>query len=81
MWEMMSNMMPYMGRMMPGRRNRRMNTATAMLLGAGIGIATWEVMRRTNAAGTLAAMGNMGNQGLSDSAIAEVADQMMDTIK
>lgn len=83
MWEMMSNMMPNMGRMMPGRRNRGMNTATAMLIGAGIGIATWEMMRRSNTTGNLL-NGNMtktGNLGISDNAIAQVADQMMDAIK
>lgn len=59
MWEMVSNVMPNVGRM--GRRNRGMNTITAMLLGAGIGIATWEVMRRTNA-------GNLANTNIGQAA-------------
>lgn len=48
MWGMIDDMMG----MMPRRRTRgNMNTITAMLLGAGIGITTWEMMRRRNAAG------------------------------
>ncbi|GIM46798.1 hypothetical protein DNHGIG_23470 [Collibacillus ludicampi] len=37
--------------MVPRRRNRGMGTMTAMLLGAGIGITAWEMMRRRNSGG------------------------------
>lgn len=62
MWKMMTNMLPA-NRMSPGRRNRGMNTATAMLVGAGIGIATWEMMRRSNAIPGGFMKGNKGKIG------------------
>ncbi|ASS74392.1 hypothetical protein CIG75_04930 [Tumebacillus algifaecis] len=60
MWEMITDMIP--------RRKSGMNTVTAMVLGAGIGIAAWEVMRRNNTAG------NNTNE------MAQMADSMMDAI-
>jgi hypothetical protein len=59
MWEMITDMMP--------RRKRGMNTLTAIAIGAGVGIAAWELMRRNNVAGD------------SDS-MARIADSMMDAI-
>lgn len=52
MWNMVGDMMPDMSRF-GFRRKRGMNTATAMLLGAGIGIAAWAVLRRNNSAGMI----------------------------
>ena len=92
MWGRVTTMLPAATRMLPGRRNRGMNTATAMLIGAGIGIATWEMMRRTNAAGNLM-NGNMGNMaenamdtlgnmaGINNTQLAGMADEVMDAIK
>lgn len=74
MWEMVSNMVPA-ARMM-GRRNRGMNTATAMLVGAGIGIAAWEIMRRNNAMGNLRSNMNVNNQGMG-----EMAEEVLNAIK
>jgi hypothetical protein len=59
MWEMITDMMP--------RRKRGMNTLTALAIGASVGIAAWELMRRNNVAGD------------SDS-MARIADSMMDAI-
>ncbi|WP_018132638.1 hypothetical protein [Effusibacillus pohliae] len=73
MWEMVSNMIPMANRMMPGRRNRGMNTATAMLIGAAVGIATWEVVRRTTP------MGNL--RGVNDKALSDMAEEVMDAIQ
>ncbi|HEU4964256.1 MAG TPA: hypothetical protein VFV52_10450 [Bacilli bacterium] len=65
MWDMIQDMMP--------RKKRGMNTLTAMALGAGVGIAAWEVMRRNNVAG------NAGeNMGMGD--MSQIADSMMDAI-
>lgn len=48
MWGMIDDRMG----MMPRKRARgNMNAMTAMLLGAGIGITAWEIMRRRNSAG------------------------------
>jgi hypothetical protein len=60
MWDMINDLMP--------RRNRGINTVTAMVVGAGIGIAAWEMMRRNNVAGE------------SADGMAEMAGQMMDAI-
>lgn len=60
MWEMITDMMP--------RRKRGMNTLTALAIGAGVGIAAWELMRRNN-----------GGGGDSDS-MSRIADSMMDAI-
>ncbi|MFD2169582.1 hypothetical protein [Tumebacillus lipolyticus] len=60
MWNMITDMMP--------RRKNGMNTVTAMMLGAGIGIAAWEMMRRNNASG------NGANQ------MDQIADSMMNAI-
>jgi hypothetical protein len=59
MWEMITDMMP--------RRKRGMNTLTALAIGAGVGIAAWELMRRNNVAGD------------SDS-MARITNSMMDAI-
>ncbi|MCL6445534.1 MAG: hypothetical protein K6T83_19110 [Alicyclobacillus sp.] len=46
MWEFMNGMTDGIrSRMMPRRRNG-MGTMTAMLIGASVGIAAWEAMRR-----------------------------------
>ncbi|MFC4769245.1 hypothetical protein [Effusibacillus consociatus] len=90
MWEMVSNLIPAANRMLPGRRNRGLNTATAMLIGAGIGIATWEMMRRTNPVGNMMnrKMNNMVDDtmdmnvpGIDNSTMAKMADEVMDAIK
>ena len=62
MWDMITDMMP--------RRKRGMNmtTVTAMVVGAGVGIAAWEMMRRNNVAGE------------STDQMTQIADQMMDAI-
>lgn len=60
MWDMITDMMP--------GRKRGLNTVTAMVLGAGIGIAAWEMMRRNNVAGN------------STDEMAQIADSMMDAI-
>jgi hypothetical protein len=60
MWNMITDMIP--------RRNRGMNTMTAMVLGAGIGIAAWEMMRRNNVAGN------------STDQMTQIANSMMDAI-
>jgi hypothetical protein len=46
MWDLMNEMASGIrGRMMP-RRNGGLNTMTAMLIGASVGIAAWEAVRR-----------------------------------
>jgi hypothetical protein len=60
MWEMVMDMMP--------RKRRGMNTFTAMVVGAGVGIAAWEMMRRNN------------NAGGSNNQMAQIADQVMNAI-
>ncbi|MCX7570526.1 hypothetical protein OS242_11185 [Tumebacillus sp. DT12] len=60
MWDMITDMMP--------RKKRGMNTVTAMVVGASVGIAAWEMMRRNNVAGE------------STDQMAQIADQMMDAI-
>jgi len=60
MWDMITDMIP--------RKRRGMNTMTAMVIGASVGIAAWEVMRRNNTAG------NTGDE------ISKIADSMMDAI-
>lgn len=60
MWDMITDLMP--------RRNRGVTTVTAMVVGAGIGIAAWEMMRRNNIAGE------------SSEGIADMAESMMDAI-
>lgn len=60
MWDMITDMLP--------RKKRGMNTLTAMALGAGVGIAAWEMMRR-----------NTGGGGDSES-MAQIANSMMDAI-
>jgi hypothetical protein len=47
MWGFVDDVMD----MVPRKRNRGMSTMTALLLGAGIGITAWEVMRRRNPSG------------------------------
>ena len=64
MWDMINDLLPR-------RRRNGMNTVTAMVIGAGVGIAAWEMMRRNNVAGD--AMDNMG--GMND-----IASTMMDAI-
>ncbi|MBL0386101.1 hypothetical protein JJB07_05485 [Tumebacillus sp. ITR2] len=61
MWEMITDMMPR-------RKRGGMNTVTAMVLGAGVGIAAWEMMRRNNVAGD------------STDDMSRIADSMMDAI-
>lgn len=60
MWELINDMMP--------RRKRGMNTVTALVVGAGVGIAAWEMMRRNNVTGE--SSDNMGR----------IAESMMDAI-
>ena len=60
MWDMITDMMP--------RKKRGINTVTAMVVGAGVGIAAWEMMRRNNVAGE------------STDQMAQITDQMMDAI-
>lgn len=57
MWEMMNGMR---SRMMPRRRGG-MNTMTAMLVGASVGIAAWEAMRRGNVVGRMNPGGGSSN--------------------
>lgn len=64
MWDMINDLMPR-------RRRNGMNTVTAMVIGAGVGIAAWEMMRRNNVAG--GTLDNMG--GMND-----IANSMMDAI-
>jgi hypothetical protein len=64
MWDMINDLMPR-------RRRNGMNTVTAMVIGASVGIAAWEVMRRNNVAG--GSIENMG--GMND-----IANTMMDAI-
>ncbi|MCL6454838.1 MAG: hypothetical protein K6T78_14625 [Alicyclobacillus sp.] len=69
MWELMNGMANNMrGRWMP-RRNNRMNTVTAMVLGASVGIAAWETLRRTRLGGQMGA-----------NALNRAADQVMDAL-
>ncbi|RIV24255.1 hypothetical protein D2Q93_07375 [Alicyclobacillaceae bacterium I2511] len=56
MWEIMNGMANNVrGRVMPRRRNG-VNTMTAVLVGASVGIAAWEAIRRSrfNLATTIA---------------------------
>lgn len=55
MWGIVDDMMDFV----PRRRNRGMNTMTAMALGAGIGITAWELMRRRNTVGNAADMSKL----------------------
>ncbi|MGB8954620.1 MAG: hypothetical protein WCC10_04555 [Tumebacillaceae bacterium] len=55
MWDMINDLMPR-------KRRNGMNTVTALVIGAGVGIAAWEVMRRNNVAG--GSIDNMG--GMND---------------
>ncbi|MHB1628315.1 MAG: hypothetical protein ACYCVB_08065 [Bacilli bacterium] len=49
MWELMQNATRGLGR--PGRRQSTMGALPTLLLGAGVGIATWEIVRRRTGAG------------------------------
>ncbi|PWK13745.1 hypothetical protein [Tumebacillus permanentifrigoris] len=60
MWELINDMMP--------RRKRGINTVTALVVGAGVGIAAWEMMRRNNVAGE------------SSDDMGRIAESMMDAI-
>jgi hypothetical protein len=66
MWEMMQGLMPR-------RRNRKngMGTVTAIVVGAGVGIAAWEMVRRTNL---------IGNGGESVDQMQNIASDMMNAI-
>lgn len=44
MWELMQNVTRGFGK--PDRRQSAMGALPALLLGAGVGIATWEIVRR-----------------------------------
>jgi len=44
MWELMQNVTRGVGR--PVRKQSTMGAFPALLLGAGVGIATWEIVRR-----------------------------------
>lgn len=73
MWEMMNGMTNGMrNRFMPRKRNN-MGTMTAMIVGASVGIAAWEAMRRGNV------VGRVGNHGMQSSA-EEVAEQVMNQL-
>lgn len=73
MWEMMNGMTNGMrNRFMPRKRNN-MGTMTAMIVGASVGIAAWEAMRRGNV------VGRVGNRGMQSSA-EEVAEQVMNQL-
>jgi hypothetical protein len=61
MWDMITDMMPR-------RKRGGMNTLTALMVCAGVGIAAWEMMRRNNVVGE-----NTGD-------MAQMASTMMDAI-
>jgi|GEM_PF-2198080 len=64
MWEMMNGMR---SRMMPRRRNG-MGTMTALLVGASVGIAAWEAMRRGNVVGRITTSGSAMNSSAEKAA-------------
>ncbi|MCL6516840.1 hypothetical protein [Alicyclobacillus sp.] len=71
MWELVDGMAERVRhRVMPRRRNG-MNTVTAMVVGASVGIAVWEAVRRsrTGAGGTMGA------------AAAETAREVMESLE
>ncbi|MCL6631348.1 MAG: hypothetical protein K6T63_01840 [Alicyclobacillus herbarius] len=72
MWDLMNGMADGVRhRMMPRRRNG-INTMTAMLVGASVGIAAWEAFRRG---------GQRLMQSGSNVAAEKVAEQVMEQIE
>ncbi|MBX5435710.1 MAG: hypothetical protein IRZ33_00675 [Alicyclobacillaceae bacterium] len=70
MWEFVNGMADGLrSRMMPRRRNG-IGTMTAMLIGASVGIAAWETIRRAPWA----------NRGLSDGA-QKMAEEVMESLQ
>ncbi len=71
MWELMNGMTNSVrSRMMPRRRNG-VGTMTAMLIGASVGIAAWETIRKSQLASRVTSNGNAGN----------LAQEVMDQIE
>jgi hypothetical protein len=69
MWELMNGMANNMrNRFRPPRRQNGVGTMTAMLLGASVGIAAWETMRRSR------------NNGSMPTDAAKVAQEVMDSL-
>lgn len=71
MWELVDGMAERVRhRVMPRRRNG-MNTVTAMVVGASVGIALWEAVRRSR----------LGVNGNMSAAAAETAREVMDSLE
>lgn len=69
MWELMNGMANNMrNRWMP-RRSNGLGTMTAMVIGASVGIAAWETLRRTRQTGQI-------SSDTVENAAAEVINQL-----
>lgn len=76
MWEVMNGMTNGMrNRFMPRRRNN-MGTMTAMLVGASVGIAAWEAMRRGNVPSRI----NNRAQNMAGNSAEQVAEKVMNQL-
>ncbi|BCJ87017.1 hypothetical protein [Effusibacillus dendaii] len=83
MWETVTNMIPTANRMMSARgrdRDRGISITTAMIIGAGVGIAAWEMMRRNNSMGQAAKNMTQGNNG-NNTDLSQMATEVMDAIR
>ncbi|GMA50248.1 hypothetical protein GCM10025857_16050 [Alicyclobacillus contaminans] len=70
MWEFMNGMAAGVRRRIMPRRRNGMGTMTAMLVGASVGIAAWETMRRSRMVST-------GNHVDAN----QIADDMLESLK
>ncbi|QQE79478.1 hypothetical protein [Alicyclobacillus sp. SO9] len=76
MWEMMNGMTNGVrNRFMPRRRNN-MGTMTAMLVGASVGIAAWEAMRRGNVTSRI----NNRAQSMAQDNAEQIAEKVMNQL-
>ncbi len=75
MWEMMNGMANGVRRRFMPRRRNGMGTMTAMLVGASVGIAAWEAMRRGQITSRLGNLGS-GSQSSAERIASEVLDEI-----
>lgn len=71
MWEIMNGMATGMRRRFMPRRRNGMGTMTAMLLGASVGIAAWETVRRSRVIPT----------GNNNADVTKVADDVLESLQ
>lgn len=79
MWEMMNGMANGVRRRLMPRRRSGVGTMTAMLVGASVGIAAWEAMRRGQVGARLgSSMSSAASQSSAERIAAEVLDEIDD---